>query len=260
MANKFDLSPTSKFRVYLLTALGTLLCIVLAFAIDSYSFKTGDWQLQESGINNLIIPLAVAPPFFIFLLSKLRELSMAHQELQALAATDSLTNCLNRRAFTAMVEGYLDRLEKMRDREGGALLVLDVDHFKAVNDRFGHDNGDEALKLIADAIKANVRERDLVARLGGEEFGVFLPGLDPVRTRHIAERICVAVRDLRFAPEGTPHLLSISIGGVTYIPPTNFSELYRNADRQLYAAKNAGRDRIDIVMGNGPVQPAVTLM
>lgn len=244
---RIDLSRTGKLRIYLLTALGTVVCIGAAFAIDGYSAGSGSWQLADRWVNNLIIPLVVAPPFFWFLLSKLRELALAHRELMTVAATDPLTNCLNRRAFAALVEGYLDRLEPNSGERNGAFLVLDVDHFKSINDRFGHDVGDVALRLIANAIKANVRELDLVSRMGGEEFGVFLPGLDPPLARDIAERIRSAVRTTEFVTDGVRHPLSLSIGGVTFSPPTTFSELYRNADQRLYAAKRGGRDRVDIL-------------
>jgi diguanylate cyclase (GGDEF)-like protein len=248
---RLDLSAQGKPRVYILTAVGTLICILAAFAIDSYSFETHTWRLGTNPINNLIIPLVVAPPFFWFLLSKLRELSAAHRELMDVASTDALTSCLNRRAFTALVDGYLERVEKEAIRPG-ALLVLDVDHFKAVNDNFGHDRGDEALKLIASTIRAAVRDIDLVGRLGGEEFAVFLPSTDPSRTAIVADRIRAAVGAADFAPDGHSYRLSISVGGATFAQRTTFSDLYRTADERLYAAKNAGRDRIDITpFGHG---------
>lgn len=243
---RLDLSARGKARVYVGTILGTLFCIVAAFAIDSYSFETGTWRWGANPINNLVIPLVLAPPFFFFLLSKLRELSIAHHELMNVASTDALTSCLNRRAFTALVDGYLERVEKQQDLSGGALLVLDVDHFKAVNDNFGHETGDEALKLIAGTIKSTVRDIDLVGRLGGEEFAVFLPSSDPARTAIVADRIRAAVRTAHFAPHGRRHELSVSVGGATFYPPATFAALYRAADERLYAAKNAGRDRVDI--------------
>ncbi len=244
---RLDFSSRGKPRVYLLTAVGTLFCILAAFAIDSYSFETGLWRWGGNPLSNLIIPLLLAPPLLFFLLSKLRELSIAHDELLNVASTDALTACLNRRAFTALVEGYLERVEQQeQNRVAGALLVLDVDHFKAVNDNFGHDSGDQALKLIADTIKATVREIDLVGRFGGEEFAVFLPSLDPARTALVAERIRVAVRSADFAPLGRAHQLSISVGGTTFDRRATFADLYRMADERLYAAKNAGRDRVDI--------------
>jgi diguanylate cyclase len=254
---RIDFSPTSRLRVYALTGLGTLACVALAFAVDSFSLETGTWRLEERWINNLIIPLLIAPPCFYFLLSKLRELSLAHQELFVVASTDSLTNCLNRRAFTALVEGYLAKIDSSRDKAKGALLILDVDHFKSVNDLFGHEAGDEVLQLIAATIKANVRDVDLVARLGGEEFGVFLAGSDPARTMQVAERIRSAVNGIDFRAAGTPHPLSLSIGGVSFLPPTTFSELYRSADQRLYEAKRAGRNR---VMLAGAKADAVALM
>jgi diguanylate cyclase len=243
---RLDFSSRGKPRVHLLTLVGTLFCVLASFAIDSYSFETGVWRWGDDPLNNLVIPLFLAPPLLFLLLSKLRELSIAHAELLNVASTDALTACLNRRAFTALVEGYLERVELQQDRAGGALLVLDVDHFKAVNDNFGHDQGDQALRLVADTIRASVREIDLVGRLGGEEFAVFLPNLDPGRTALVADRIRAAVRSAVFAPQGRAHQLSISVGGVTFDRRASFAQLYRTADERLYAAKNAGRDRVDI--------------
>jgi len=241
-----DLSSRGKARVYLLTAVGTCFCILAAFAIDSYSFETGVWRWGDKPINNLVIPLVLAPPIFFFLLSKLRELSIAHHELMNVASTDVLTSCLNRRAFTALVDGYLDRVVQQKSLESGALLVIDVDHFKNVNDSFGHDSGDVALRLIADTIKSSVREIDLVGRLGGEEFSVFMPNLDPLRTAIVADRIRIAISAVAFTPDGQPHRLSVSVGGATFDRRATFADLYRHADQRLYAAKNAGRDRVDI--------------
>jgi diguanylate cyclase (GGDEF)-like protein len=246
-------------RVYLFTTLGTLLCIAVAFAIDSYSFETGTWRWGESPWNNLIIPLVLAPPFFFYLLSKLRELAIAHHELMNVASTDSLTACLNRRAFTEMVEGYLRRVAEAQNRDrpaaqAGALLVIDVDHFKSVNDRFGHDHGDEALKIIASTIKGVVRDIDLVGRIGGEEFSVFLPGLQAEGVANVAERIRREIGEAAFRPHGERYRLSASIGGAVFDRPFSFSELYRRADRQLYRAKQSGRDRVDLEI----VPPAET--
>lgn len=244
-----DWSARGRPRVFALSAAGTLVCIAVAFAIDSYSFETGQWRLSDNWFNNLIIPLVLAPPFFLFLLTKMRELAIAHHELVNVAATDGLTACLNRRAFTAMVEGYLERVARNQAREEGALLVIDIDHFKTVNDRFGHHSGDEALRVIARTIKAAVRDIDLVGRMGGEEFSVFLPGVDAARTAAVAERIRTAINQAEFRPEGLdgrPYHLSASIGVATFDSQATFSELYRVADQQLYSAKRAGRNRVEI--------------
>jgi diguanylate cyclase len=244
--HRLDLSAQGRARVVLLAALGTLCCIVVAFAIDSYSIETGTWRWGERPLNNLIIPLVLAPPFFYFLLSKLRELAVAHKELLVVSATDSLTSCLNRRAFTALVDSYLERIARQQAATEGALLVIDVDHFKAINDSFGHDSGDEALKIIAQTIREVVREADFVGRLGGEEFSVFLPGMGLALTEIVAERIRAAVNAVEFAPTGQRHTLSVSVGGAAFERQVSFSELYRQADQRLYAAKRNGRNRVEI--------------
>ncbi len=263
--NNLNWSARGRARVYLFTSLGTLACIVVAFAIDSYSFETETWRWGENPWNNLIIPLVLAPPFFFYLLSKLRELAIAHHELMNVASTDSLTALLNRRAFTAMVEGYLQRVTNDQGKNqavdsAGALLVIDVDHFKRVNDRFGHDNGDEALRVIAKAIKGVVRDIDLVGRVGGEEFGVFLPGLRAEGVNYVAERIRQEIGQAAFAPQGERYRLSASIGGAVFDGSASFSEIYRLADQQLYAAKRNGRDRVDIsVMASPAAGPQMVL-
>ncbi|MBO6718349.1 MAG: GGDEF domain-containing protein [Rhizobiaceae bacterium] len=240
-----DFSAEGRGRVVSITALGTLVCIAVAFAIDSYSFVEG-WRWGDDPLNNLIIPLVLAPPFFYFLLSKLRELAIAHRELLVISTTDSLTECFNRRAFTALVDRYLDRMMQAKEAAEGALLVIDVDHFKTVNDTFGHDTGDDALKLIAATIRKAVRETDVVGRIGGEEFGVFLPGASYALTETVAERIRTAIGMVQFAPRGDRHPLSVSVGGVTFADPSSFSELYRQADSRLYEAKRNGRNRVEI--------------
>ena len=212
---RFDLSARSWGRVALFSALGTLACSCVAFMLDSYSFETGTWRWGETPLNNIFIPLVVAPPFFVYLLSKLRELAIAHHELSIVASTDVLTSCLNRRAFTAMVDAYLERVVDAETQREGALLIIDVDHFKNVNDSFGHECGDEALRIIAQTIKGVVREIDLVGRIGGEEFSVFMPGTDPSRTTVVAERIRIAIANVEFYPTESRCDLSVSVGGAT---------------------------------------------
>ncbi|MCC0030765.1 MAG: GGDEF domain-containing protein [Brucellaceae bacterium] len=158
-------------------------------------------------------PLLLAPPLLFFLLDKMRQLAIAHHELMNVASTDALTNVLNRRAFTEMVGEYLKRVEDSSAPSHGALLVVDVDHFKAVNDNFGHEHGDHALQIIAKTIAESLRDTDLVGRLGGEEFGIFLPLHTPERTSVVAERIRLAVNQADFIADGRRHGLSISVGG-----------------------------------------------
>lgn len=240
-----DMSARGKGRVVAFATLGTLCCILVSLVFDSFSFETGQWSLSDRWVNNIIIPLLLAPGFFTFLLVKLRDLAIAHDNLMVLATTDDLTSCLTRRAFVSLVDGYMERV-KQDPPSKGALLVIDVDHFKAVNDRFGHETGDQALKSISHAIRKSVREIDLVGRMGGEEFGVFMPGVAPALTRAIAERIRTSVSLVDFQPSGEPCDLSISVGGATFDGDASFTELFREADERLYRAKNSGRNRVDI--------------
>ncbi len=257
MVRRLDFSPQGWGRVVVLSALGTLVCIAVAFAIDSYSLETGTWRWGSDPINNLIIPLVLAPPIFGFLLSRQRALAIAHDQLMVVASTDGLTACLNRRAFTTLVDAYLDKIAAEESRREGALLVIDVDHFKVINDNFGHDLGDQALKVIAQTIKDAVREIDLVGRMGGEEFSVFLPGIDPERTAIVAERIRRAVSSAEFTPDGQKCALSISVGGATFERGASFAELYKFADQRLYAAKRNGRNRVEIHRGGTDAAPVL---
>jgi diguanylate cyclase len=242
---KLDWTARGWTRVYALTALGSLVCSASAFLLDSYSFTEG-WRWGTDPVNNIVLPLLIAPPFFFFLLYKLRQLAIAHHELMVIASTDGLTSLLNRRAFTEIVEGYLKRLEAASATSKGALLVIDVDHFKKINDRFGHHSGDEALQLIARTITATVRETDWVARMGGEEFCVFMPGQSSEHVRSVAERIRSAINETVFLASGEPYALSVSVGGVIFNRPVSFTDLYRGADERLYSAKRMGRNRVDL--------------
>jgi diguanylate cyclase len=252
---KLDWSARGRARTYAFTVLGTLACIAFAFAFDGFSFRTGEWRWGAEPINNLLIPLLIAPPFFFLLLNKMRQLAIAHHELLTVASTDGLTCVLNRRAFTEIVEGYLKRAGRASAPSNGALLVIDVDHFKAINDRFGHDSGDEALKLIASTISATVRETDLVGRMGGEEFCVFIPGRPTDDIRAVAERIRLAVNETRFVARGEPYHLSVSVGGVVFDDGVSFGDLYRGADERLYCAKREGRNRVEL----RPFSPAAPM-
>ena len=158
--------------------------------------------------------------------------------MSILASTDSLTAVLNRGAFTMLVEAYLnDARTQARDTQG-ALLIIDADHFKTINDTYGHDRGDEALKIIAGAIQGVLRGADIVGRIGGEEFGVFLPGATPRVTETVAERIRTSVNVAEFMPVGSkPVELSVSVGGATFAQRVGFTDLFRVADERLYDAK-----------------------
>jgi len=253
---RFDLSARGRLRVALWTVFGTLGAIVATLAMDSFNFGTfTPTQLVRAIITDIVLPLVIAPPVFFFFSSKLRELAIAHHELAIYASMDSLTSVLNRGAFTTLVDAYLAEV-RQQERQEGALLVIDVDNFKRINDSFGHALGDEALRLIAGTIKEALRSVDLVGRLGGEEFGVFLPGTTPDRARSVAERIRQAIDGVQFMAGGLPRDLSVSVGGASFTRRVLFNELYRVADQRLYEAKQAGRNQVAFASIGEPVRVA----
>lgn len=176
------------------------------------------------------------------ILEDLALITMNELELRQRASVDVLTGALSRRAFKE--EG--NRAASLASRHNHALacLVLDLDHFKSVNDRFGHDQGDEALRDIAHALNLTIPQPGLVGRLGGEEFGIYLPDIDLAGAEGIADEVRRAVADIDFTPEGVACPLSVSIGGAAHEKPIAFRALYREADARLYSAKQSGRDRV----------------
>ncbi|MER9136522.1 GGDEF domain-containing protein [Mesorhizobium sp. M0830] len=258
---RIDLSPTSWGRVIAVTTAGTAFFIAVAFFVDSFNFpylsREAVWRAQ---MTDLLLPLALGGSFLFFLMWKIRQLAIAQRDLSVIAATDSLTAVLNRGAFSMLVEAYLEQTRKEEQTRSGALLIIDADHFKLINDRLGHDCGDQALKLIAQAIKGQLRGGDIVGRIGGEEFGVFLPGVDPSQSWMVAESIRRRIREMDFSPGGRPCPLSVSIGGASFTGPITYEEIFSAADRRLYTAKSNGRDQVSFdPAGAAPVpQPSVT--
>lgn len=237
-----DDRPTPNWRRILPWAvLGPLGCVCVAAAYTAIAFEKFDEAVFAHAMTTaVIVPLALGVPLFLMFSIKLSELAEANRKLGIVAATDGLTACLNRMAFTTLVETRLD------GGMTGALLLIDADHFKRINDCFGHHNGDRALTLIAHAIRASVRRGDAVGRLGGEEFGVFLPGVDREAAKIVAERLRRTVAVTAFVADGMPCELSVSVGGVVFDARSTFEDLFRLADARLYRAKQEGRNRVSL--------------
>ncbi len=175
-----------------------------------------------------------------------RELLEAQNlKLIDLAMQDALTGLLNRRAFEPQAEQALARAR--RDGTGLAALMLDLDHFKRINDQYGHPVGDQVIKFMADVLRVSVRDTDLAARVGGEEFMVLLPGTRLEAALEVAEKIRLRVLQpppLLLAQVSMP--ISVSIGVASYAPGQvgGFAALYSQADLALYQAKQQGRNRV----------------
>jgi diguanylate cyclase (GGDEF)-like protein len=179
--------------------------------------------------------------------ARTRELAEANAALERLSRIDPLTEVANRRCFAEALER--EWRAALRDSCALSVFLIDIDHYKAFNDRYGHQAGDDCLRQVAGALRlALFRPRDHLARYGGEEFAVIAAQLDVAGAALVGERIRTAVRALgvRHEASGPSGLLTVSIGAATVIPdPARSPEwLLRIADRALYAAKAAGRDRV----------------
>ena len=174
------------------------------------------------------------------------DLAAANSELEALAATDALTGIPNRRSFDLFLGREWRRAQ--REELSLGLLLLDVDHFKSFNDRYGHPAGDACLARVAAAIvTAMGRAGDIVARYGGEEFAAILPGTELEGALYVAEhiRLAVAALDIQHL-DSSCGTVTISIGAAVVIPRPSLAPeaLVNSADNALYAAKRAGRNQV----------------
>lgn len=162
-------------------------------------------------------------------------------EIQRLARLDALTGALNRRSFYDEAQREMLRAERYRNPL--SLIMLDVDHFKSVNDRFGHLAGDEALKAVVQVCMAQVRQADWVGRFGGEEFVVLLPETNLEGALAMAQRLCNAVESLHFPGRDESMCITVSVGVAERTPEmTRVEHLLNAADEALYRAKSRGRN------------------
>ena len=165
------------------------------------------------------------------------------ESLLQLATSDPLTGLWNRRHFTEMIRGELGRVR--RGQSPAALLLLDLDFFKRINDTYGHAAGDEVLRHFTATVSMQLREADVFARLGGEEFAILLPCIDSLGAVRVADRLRRMVADHPAQSETGPLHYSVSIGATMLDPADEgYEASYARADEALYAAKHAGRNRV----------------
>ncbi|MDX0023558.1 diguanylate cyclase [Sinorhizobium meliloti] len=157
------------------------------------------------------------------------------------AKIDPLTGLLNRRSFQ---ERYERRI-RSRHRAGSALLVIDLDHFKNINDANGHDAGDIVLQSVGHLLAQTVREEDVVARIGGEEFVVFLPDIELGDARTLAERIRLTVQEAGIEMAGRKITITTSVGGHWDRDDVDLATALKRADVALYRAKESGRNKVE---------------
>lgn len=171
----------------------------------------------------------------------------AELELRELAATDALTTLPNRRHFMSRIAAELTRI-KGQGGQGAAVLMCDLDHFKHINDTWGHAIGDGVLQHFANMLRAQLREIDLVGRIGGEEFAVVLPDTDFERAHRFARNVQRRIADTPYSTGGCPIPLTVSIGiSALHNKDDDAGLALSRSDRALYYAKQRGRNRIESV-------------
>lgn len=173
------------------------------------------------------------------------ELKEEVSKLSELVSTDTLTGLHNYRYFTEVILKEIERSQ--RTGLPTTLMMLDADHFKGINDQWGHETGNQALQLIATSIQNNVRQLDLACRYGGEEFAVILPSTDIATSIQVAERIRQAIENAHIMSGENCIKLTISIGISSYAGKRNddnWHKLVERADQELYRAKEQGRNQV----------------
>ena len=176
--------------------------------------------------------------------------AIAHEKLKQAGLTDSLTGINNRRFFDQRLEEEISRSKRLETSL--SCLFIDIDHFKVINDSFGHDVGDEVLKKVAELVRAQTRSIDVVARYGGEEFAILLGQSGEAKAVEIAERIRSIVANTQFDSGDISTNITVSVGVSTInFRDTNLKDiklvgrqLLQRADKALYQAKQTGRDRV----------------
>jgi diguanylate cyclase (GGDEF)-like protein len=222
--------------LYAATGISFLLCTMMLAREGSLVLEAPPMNWAEN-LNVIVAIIGITGVGAISLALHQTRMALRHR---ADARTDPLTGLLNRRAL-------YDIFGTKDVPPGTAVLVLDLDHFKAVNDRYGHGVGDDVLKLFAEIVLLNIRSTDVAARHGGEEFCLILPGQTPEAALELAETI----RN-RFGAEpiDTPEgpLFSTVSGGMCFVdqPGHSFSSVLQRADQALYLAKRGGRNRISV--------------
>jgi len=234
-------------KVLMNTGLTALVVAALAvFGTLVANTLAGRPTIAVDYIASIVLAVILTVPLYGTLAIKLQQMRLLTIRLHELATTDFLTGALNRGAFVTEVEKLMDSGAVRSTTRTSALLVIDVDRFKSINDRFGHQAGDLALVRIADALRDTLKEKGLLGRLGGEEFGVFMPSIAPDQAILAAEACRVAVEQCPFSPLGEEQSLSVSIGVAIARKRDDFTSLFKQADACLYLAKNRGRNRVEV--------------
>jgi len=225
----------SKKKVYIAVVITTALSVLASVVITGILF--GGVPDFNSLVPSVVVPLCVAPLVSLWGYSQAHRIEVLNRRLSVLLNHDPLTLVHSRSYFFEAAENDLSS-------DTAVALMIDADHFKKINDTYGHPVGDRALKHFSEQISRHCRKSDVVARLGGEEFGVYMPGTDIATGQRIAERIRAAIRDNLLTEESLEISLSASIGVAQRQAGEKIDDVMQRADAALYQAKADGRNRV----------------
>lgn len=191
-----------------------------------------------------LLTLAISVPFVGLFSVVMLRMGAFNSQLREMARRDGLTGLLNRTALQDIIRkrAFDSRHD---DEEEDALILIDIDHFKAINDTHGHAAGDHVLRMVSVSIAGNVFERDHVARIGGEEFAVFLLGAGASGAVNAAERIRAALEENKTYYEGNIIRVTASLGGALFPQEASYHTIFQGADFALYRAKRSGRNQCE---------------
>ena len=247
-------STASRGALLLTMGLGLEIAVLLLRGSSAVLFSLDIATILQ---GNTVQTLTFMVAFIALLVTSMGFLFMGKERADAvnrrLAAEDELTGAANRRAIIAALERGM--AHAVRTREPMALMMVDVDHFKQVNDRWGHPAGDAVLRSVAAVLRQRVRAHDRVGRYGGEEFLVVLPSTDPEGAYQLAQQLCAAVQatPCTWGDETICVTVSIGVFGGHLQPQDHWGQLLHAADKALYRAKETGRHRAELAPGLEPV-------
>lgn len=197
------------------------------------------FTMQNSIIMAAVLPLIIACPITYHIAQMSLRLAHTQEELRHLANTDPLTRLSNRRSFFHKAEKLLET-----ETDPATLLVIDADHFKELNDSYGHAVGDKALVTIADILRSSFRRSDLICRVGGEEFAVLIPGMNVAQAEDLAVRLVAKVAASPLSEPNAVIEYSVSCGIADTTVSKDMQALFKAADDAMYLAKKQGRNRV----------------
>jgi diguanylate cyclase (GGDEF)-like protein len=248
----------SRRDVFIASLAITTVSVACAVALTACATRLPDGALDFSLMRvaaEIAAVIAFAMSFLV--VDAIRCILKAKRSVERLAMTDDLTGLPNRRAFLLAAERALARIDDVG--RSSTLLIVDLDHFKRVNDVFGHRAGDQALQAAAQALARSVREGDFVGRLGGEEFVVLVDADDEATARRAAESARAAIAAMRVTTPNGEIAVTASIGCSALVAEDSVSAALERADEALYAAKRAGRNQIVSLAANVSERPAATI-